>query len=79
MDNNFNCILNCVLLHKIRFGNPFQFADNLWESFQEKINAFVNENSGKSTINNPSHERLNWEKVRDVLEGISPVSDLGCN
>ena len=61
------------------FVKPFIFADSLWESFQEKTNQFVNSNGGVSTINTPITSRPNWGKVKEVLEGSRPVSDLGCN
>ncbi len=61
------------------FTNPFLFADSLWESFQEKTNQFVNSNGGVSTINTPITSRPNFNKVKEVLEGSRPVSDLGCN
>lgn len=62
-------------------GNPFFGADNLWESFQDKINDFVNDpiNGGSSSINNPIKSRPDWDKVQEVLEGERPISDLGCN
>lgn len=61
------------------FTEPFLFADNLWENFQEKTNSFVNANGGSSSVNTPIHNRPDWEKVKDVLEGRKPISDLGCN
>src|SRR5690606_30856937 len=32
------------------FTDPFTFADNLWESFQEKTNDFINNFGGTSSI-----------------------------
>lgn len=59
--------------------NQFQFADNLWESFQEKTNDFINSNGGSSVSNSPVYYRPNWEKLKKVLQGERPISDLGCN
>jgi hypothetical protein len=59
-------------------GNPFQGADDLWESFQEGLSNFVNSNQGASIIPNPTRYRPDWIKVQDVLDGRKPVSDLGC-
>jgi len=65
--------------YAISLGNPFFGADNLWESFQEKTKNFVNQNDGGSTTVTPVHNRPDWNKVKDVLEGRRPISDLGCN
>ena len=54
-------------------------ADSLWESFQEKTNQFINSNGGVSSINTPITNRPNWNKVKEILEGSKPISDLGCN
>jgi len=61
------------------FTDPFLFADSLWESFQEKTNQFINSNGGVSSINTPITNRPNWNKVKEILEGSKPISDLGCN
>ena len=58
---------------------PFTFADSLWESFQEKTNTFINANGGSSSINTPIHNRPDWDKVQQVLNGELPISELGCN
>jgi len=58
--------------------NPFFGADALWASFQNKLKEFVNSKGGNAVINTPVKYRPDWEKVKDVLEGKRPVSDLGC-
>tara|TARA_B110000503_G_scaffold128217_1_gene198882 strand:- start:501 stop:2321 length:1821 start_codon:yes stop_codon:yes gene_type:complete len=60
-------------------GDAFLGADALWESFQEKLNIFVNDNGGNSTELSPVINRPDWDKVQDVLLGLRPISDLGCN
>src|SRR5690606_15375745 len=60
-------------------GNPFKAADNLWVSFQHKLNQYVNNNGGESNTNAPVKYRPDWDMVKDVLEGKKPISDLGCN
>lgn len=60
-------------------GNPFLGADILWNSFQNKLSAFVNTNHGSSVKNQPVFHRVNYNKVKEVLEGSRPISDLGCN
>ena len=60
-------------------GNPFSGADDLWESFQNNLNKFVNVHSGNAQVIKPVKNRVDWEKVNDILEGNRPISDLGCN
>lgn len=40
---------------------------------------FVNNNGGNSSIINPSIDRVDWDKVQQVLNGNQPISELGCN
>lgn len=60
-------------------------ADSKWSNFQSKIRDFVNNEqypsiyNGSSIINTPVKYRPNWAKVKDVLKGTRPISDLGCN
>ena len=63
----------------ILFDDALSAADELWESFQEKTNQFINSNGGVSSINTPITNRPNWNKVKEILEGSRPISDLGCN
>lgn len=61
-------------------GNPFYGADNLWESFQNNIKIFVNQNGGSSSIIPPIDDnRPDWEKVQGVLMGNISSSKLGCD
>jgi hypothetical protein len=57
-------------------GIPFKAADALWKSFQSGINNFVKNNGGAAAINNPETLRPNWDIVKNVLTGISPLSTL---
>ena len=59
-------------------ANAFVGADDLWESFQTQTNNFVNNNGGVSTTVTATKDRPDWEKVKQVLRGQLPVSDLGC-
>ena len=65
--------------YMIGLGDPFLDADNLWKSFQTKLNNFINTNGGNSFIQPPTTYRPDWEKVDQVLKGNRPISDLGCN
>jgi hypothetical protein len=55
---------------------PFNQADALWRSFQEKINGFVNANKGSSSVENPQIHRPYWNQVKEVLDGNAPLSTL---
>lgn len=59
--------------------NPFFGADALWTSFQNKMNQYINYNGGSASINVPIKYRPDWDKVKDILEGVRPISDLGCD
>jgi len=54
----------------------FGAADALWESFQTKIDAFVQVNGGSSSLQVPEIARPDWDKVMDVLDGNAPLSTL---
>ncbi len=61
-------------------ANPFFKSDELWESFQNNFNQFVNVRGGVSTvILADTDNKPDWDKVQDVLRGDSPISDLDCN
>ncbi|WP_447641691.1 MULTISPECIES: hypothetical protein [Chitinophagaceae] len=69
---------------------PFNSADGLWGSFQNKIKDFVNshggsaslsnflnvDNKGKQVANSYQYYRPDWQKVKDVLDGKLPLSTL---
>ena len=60
-------------------GVPFTSADNLWRSFTNAINNFVNQNGGASIRPAPTIHRPDWEKLSDVLyRGRDPYSFTGC-
>ena len=62
----------------IGIGNPFKFADELWEGFQDKLTDFINDNGGFSVKNSPSKNRPDWDQIREVLEGKQSINELGC-
>ena len=49
------------------------------ESFQTKIDSFVNNNGGSSSENKLITNRPDWDKVEQVLNGELSISELGCN
>ncbi len=61
-------------------GNAFADADALWYNFQDKLFEFVNEEQGSSAIIPATTDnRLDWDEVKEVLQGQKPISELGCN
>lgn len=50
----------------------------MWKGFQRKLDNFVDNNGGKAFLNTPIIHRADWEKIKLVLQGKKPVSDLGC-
>lgn len=60
-------------------GNPFENADNLWDTIQTKLRDYVNSNGGSAVINTDIFYRTDWNEIKDVLLGNKPLSDLGCN
>jgi hypothetical protein len=58
---------------------PFSSADNLWETFQNKITAFVQSHSGSASVAQKEIFRPDWEKVKKVLQGKLPLSTLSKN
>lgn len=67
------------LANYLSAGSPFQDPDNLWNSFQRKIQDFTNDNGGVGNMAPISTNRPDWDMVKDVLLGNRPISDLGCN
>jgi len=64
----------------IMANQTFQKPDALWTSLVNKVKLHVDNNLGQSAgspiiIKN----RPDWDKVKEVLLGIRPKSDLGCN
>jgi len=63
------------------FIDPFENPDLLWNSLKTKVANFVQNNSGSAVTPTPSQNviwRPDWYKVRQVLRGQIPISDLGC-
>lgn len=63
------------------FVDPFANPDKLWNSLKTKVANFVQNNGGSSVTPTTSQNviwRPDWYKVRQVLRGEIPISDLGC-
>ncbi len=56
--------------------DPFGKADDLWQSFQQGIENYVDSHSGNATIVPYTFERPDWSDVEDILEGEKSVKDL---
>jgi hypothetical protein len=61
--------------------SAFDGADALWTTFQNNLGSFINSsaNQGQASIQNPQIDRVDWDLVKDVLQGNKPISDLGCD
>lgn len=57
-------------------GIPFAEADALWESFQDKIANFVNQNGGQAAVALKEIQRPDWQLIKDVIDGRTPLSSL---
>lgn len=58
-------------------GIPFSQTDKLWISFQSSVYSFVNNNGGKAFMHLGTHiERPNWVEIKDVVDGVKPLSTL---
>jgi hypothetical protein len=60
--------------------NQFEGADNLWETIQQNLVNHVNnpDNGGVASVINPVTWRPDWEDVKDVLNGVKPITELDC-
>jgi hypothetical protein len=56
----------------------FEGADELWNAFQDNLESFISTNDGQAHKLPSQIDRPDWDKVRDVLEGSRPITDLGC-
>lgn len=77
--DRFKSFIQSDVAQALSNTDPFLAADVMWYAFQANMNNYVNSNGGASTIGTNSKNRPNWNKVRDVLLGERPISDLGCN
>ncbi|WP_452230971.1 hypothetical protein [Lacinutrix sp. MEBiC02404] len=60
--------------------DPFLAADLMWYSLQKNMDNFVNSYGGASSIGESiTDNRVDWQKVKDVLLGNRPISVFGCN
>ncbi len=77
--DRFNSLIHSGFADYVIQTDPFILADNLWYTFQENMKDFVNNNGGAANVGTDSTNRPDWQKVKDVLLGNRPKSDLGCN
>jgi hypothetical protein len=61
--------------------SAYDGGDELWREFQVNITNFVNNpvSSGSALVESPVISRPDWEKIKAVLRGEKPISDLNCN
>ncbi len=69
--------------YEARLDGSYNFfvrsVDRFSSNTQENLKNFVNSTGGMSTVIEPVHSRPDWEKVQEVLQGLRPISDLGCD
>ena len=58
--------------------SAFDGADKLWTSLQENLTSYINDNGGIAIKGDTSINRPNWQDIKDVLNGVKPISELGC-
>jgi hypothetical protein len=59
-------------------GLLFSKADQLWQSFQQNLADYINNNGGSAIVQPPVTERPNWEKVERYLNGEIGIEEFGC-
>ena len=62
-------------------GNTaFDGGEELWENVQKNVTTFINkaEDGGAASIISPTIERIDYEELKNILEGKKSVSELGC-
>ncbi len=61
--------------------DPFQNPDALWNSFKNGVYNFTQSHSGVAVTPTQSENQIyrpDWNKVKEVLLGLQPISNLGC-
>lgn len=61
------------------WDSPFSAADEKWNAMQENLKNYIETNGGVAVINTDNIYRPNWNDIKDVLSGVKPLSDLGCD
>lgn len=61
------------------WDSPFSAADEKWNAMQENLKNYIETNGGVAVINSDNIYRPNWNDIKDVLSGVKPLSDLGCD
>jgi hypothetical protein len=78
---NFLDLVDDLLNNEDFTKNPFVGADDLWSTFQDNLESYINSstNGGTASKQIQKIDRVDWELVKDVLQGQKPISDLGCD
>jgi hypothetical protein len=76
--DRFNSFIHSDIAEVFTQTDPFLGADLLWLTFKQNLNTFVNNNGGVSSEMKSVKSRPNWYKVKEVLLGNKPISELGC-
>jgi hypothetical protein len=57
----------------------FAASDALWDSFSDKVESFVNSNSGSADEQSSEMQRPKWSNVREALKSSTPITVISCN
>ncbi|SFR32900.1 hypothetical protein SAMN04490243_0574 [Robiginitalea myxolifaciens] len=68
-----------IIANAFRMDHPFAGADDLWNSFMQGIESYVNSNGGTGSIGTNEIYRPYWDDVKDVLQGNKSIEELDCN
>ncbi|WP_452231551.1 hypothetical protein [Lacinutrix sp. MEBiC02595] len=78
--DRFNSYILSDVAQAMTDTDPFLAADLMWYSLQKNMDNFVNSYGGASSIGESiTDNRVDWQKVKDVLLGNRPISVFGCN
>lgn len=65
--------------------NPYQWGcfgvssgEVLWNKMKQNLKNYLNAHGGCAIVNTNNLYRPDWNKVKDVLMGVKPISVLGC-
>lgn len=78
MDRLQRSTVSTIASNHPAWESPFQPADVLWNKMKQNLKNYVNANGGSAIVNTNKLYRPDWNKVKDVLMGVKPISVLGC-
>lgn len=77
-DDLYNFAMIMSKIKGLSFKTPFEKSDELWSSFQTKLETHVNSKGGSATKSPKIQNAKLWEKIEGYINGSVPISALGC-